>query len=207
MAESPWPVIETERSALVDDLSSLSDEQWQTPSLCTGWTVHQLLAHMVATAKMTPPKFFGRMVASGFSFERMAAKQVAAESAAGPQATLAEMKAHAGARTAPPGPVESWLGETLIHGEDIRRALGIAHAYPPDAIVRALDFYKKSNLIVGAMRRIAGLSLRATDAAWSHGSGPLVEGPAMSLLLAMTGRPAALSDLSGDGVDVLRSRL
>lgn len=207
MADSPWPVIKAERESLADDLTPLSDQQWQTPSLCTGWTVHQLLAHMVATAKMTPPKFVGRMLGSGFSFERMTAKEVAREAAAGPAATLAEMRAHTAATTSPPGPADSWLGETLIHGEDIRRPLGIAHTYPQDAVVRTLDFYKKSNLIVGARKRIDGLTLRATDAPWSHGSGPVVEGPAMSLLMAMTGRSAALADLYGDGVEVLRGRM
>ena len=207
MAESPWPVIKAERQALVDDLTGLSDEQWQTPSLCTGWTVHQLLGHMVATAKMTPPKFFARMAGAGFSFDKMADKQVAAETAGGPAATLAEMRAQVGATSSPPGPVDSWLGETLIHSADIRRPLGIKHDYPTDAIERTLDFYKKSNLIVGAKKRVAGVTLRAADADWSHGSGPVVEGPALSLLMAMTGRAPALDDLSGDGVGVLRARM
>jgi uncharacterized protein (TIGR03083 family) len=98
------------------------------------------------------------------------------------------------------------LGETLIHGEDIRRALGIEHSYPTEAAVAAADFYKGSNLILGAKRRITGLSLRATDAEWSHGSGPEAAGPILSLVLAMTGRKGALDDLSGAGVEELRAR-
>ena len=58
MAESPWPVIAQERGALADDLSTISDAQWQTQSQCTGWTVHDLLAHMLATARMTKGGFF-----------------------------------------------------------------------------------------------------------------------------------------------------
>jgi hypothetical protein len=68
------------------------------------------------------------------------------------------------------------------------------------------DFYKGSNLIIGAKNRIAGLQLRATDASWSHGDGPGVSGPIVSLVMAMTGRKAALTDLSGDGVAQLASR-
>jgi len=71
---------------------------------------------------------------------------------------------------------------------------------------RVADFYAGSNLIIGAKRRIDGLTLRATDATWSHGSGPEVSGPALSLVMAMTGRKAALDDLSGDGVATLRTR-
>lgn len=207
MATSPWPVIHAERGALADDLSSLSDAQWQTPSQCTGWTVHDLLAHMLATARMTKGKFFGKFAGAGFSFDKMAQKEIEEYGAGGPAATLAAFRDAQNASTSPPGPVDSWLGETLIHGEDIRRPLGIKHEYPTDAVVRVLDFYKKSNLIVGAKKRIAGLTLRATDADWSTGSGAEVSGPAMSLVLAMTGRSGALADLSGDGVETLRSRM
>lgn len=207
MAASPWPVIAQERGALVDDLSNISDTQWTTPSQCTGWSVHDLLAHMLATARMTKGGFLGKLAGSGFSFEKMAQKEVTQFGAGGPAATLSAFKAAQNATTSPPGPVDSWLGETIIHGEDIRRPLGIKHEYPIEAVVRVLDFYKNSSLIVGAKKRIAGLSLKATDADWSNGSGPEVEGPAMSLLMAMTGRSAALADLTGPGVETLRSRM
>jgi hypothetical protein len=95
----------------------------------------------------------------------------------------------------------------VIHAEDIRRPLGVGHAYPPAAVVRVADFLKGSNLLIGTKNRIAGLRLRATDAEWSTGDGPEVSGPVLSLLLAMTGRAAALADLSGDGPPALRSRI
>ena len=207
MASSPWPVIQQERGALVDDLSGLNDAQWQTQSMCSGWSVHDLLAHMVATAEMTKLGFVGKFAGAGFNFDKFAAKEVSAATAGGPAATLEAMRAAQSKTSSPPGPVDSWLGETLIHSEDIRRPLGIKHEYPADAVVRLLDFYKGSNLIVGAKKRISGLTVRATDADWSTGSGPEVRGPAMSLLLAMTGRGASLDDLSGDGVETLRSRM
>jgi hypothetical protein len=61
-------------------------------------------------------------------------------------------------------------------------------------------------LIVGAKTRIAGLSLKATDTDWSHGDGPEVAGPILSLVLSMTGRGVALTDLAGE-VAILRSRI
>ncbi|HMC71807.1 MAG TPA: hypothetical protein VKJ07_21800 [Mycobacteriales bacterium] len=69
-----------------------------------------------------------------------------------------------------------------------------------------LDFFKKSNLIIGSKSRIEGVTLRATDADWSYGSGPEAAGPAHALLMAMTGRKEALADLTGEGVETLRSR-
>lgn len=201
-----WPMVHSERAALAADLQGLTDEQWQAQSLCAGWSVQSVVAHMTSTAKKTAGSFFTSLIGSGFSFDRMVAKDIAAETAGGTAATLAGFRAVVNATTHPPGPTESWLGETVIHAEDIRRALGMSHHYPIEALTTVADFYKGSNLIIGTKRRIAGVSLRATDTDWSHGSGPEVRGGMLALLMAMTGRTAALVDLSGDGVAVLQGR-
>jgi uncharacterized protein (TIGR03083 family) len=169
--------------------------------------VRDVLGHMTATAKMTPPKFFASFAGAGFKFNNMTAKGVAAEATAPPEAGLANFRDHLKDTTHPPGPVESMLGEAVIHSEDIRRPLGITREYPPEALVRVAQFFQGSNMIVGAKGRIADLTLRATDTDWSTGTGPEVTGPQLSLILAMTGRSAALADLSGDGLDTLRSRM
>jgi len=98
------------------------------------------------------------------------------------------------------------LGETIVHAEDIRGPLAIAHEYPGEALIEVADFYKGSNLILHTKSRIDGLSLRATDASWSHGSGPEVAGPMLALVMAMVGRKQPLDRLSGDGVATLRGR-
>jgi uncharacterized protein (TIGR03083 family) len=201
-----WPVIQTERKTLVSDLAGLSQDQWSATSLCSDWTVREVLAHMTATAKITPAGFFGKMLGSGFSFTRMQAKDIAAEQGGSPADTLARFEAVVPSRKHPPGPSDTMLGETIVHAQDIRAPLGIQHEYPIDAMVQVADFYKGSNLILGTKRRIEGLRLRATDADWSHGAGPEVAGPMLALLMAMTGRKAALTDLTGDGVSTLRSR-
>ena len=203
---SPWPLIHAERESLIADLGTLTDEQWATRSLCADWTVRDVLGHMISTAQMTPPRFFAKMAAAGFRFNTMTAKGVAAEETAKPADGLANFRGHLKDTTHPPGPVESMLGEAVIHPADIRTPLGIAHEYPEEALIRVADFYKGSNLIVGAKRRIDGLTLRATDTGWSTGSGPGVTGPHLSLILAMTGRGAALAGLSGDGLATLKSR-
>jgi uncharacterized protein (TIGR03083 family) len=99
------------------------------------------------------------------------------------------------------------LGEVVVHGEDIRRPLGLGAAVSPEATVACLDMFKGANFPVGAKKRVSGLRLVATDADWSHGSGPEVQGPALGVLLAMTGRAGGLESLTGPGVAVLRSRL
>jgi len=206
MTDSVWPTIHAERRALADDLSDLTDEQWTTQSLCSEWSVHQVLAHQLSAAKMTPPKFFRHFAATGFKFNEYTARQVATEGAAGPAATLAAFRAAESRTSAPPGPKDTWLGEAFVHGEDIRRPLGISHDYPLPYVGRAVAFYAGSNVIIGGKTRVAGLTLKATDTDFSVGSGPLVEGPAISLLLAASGRKCALDELSGPGVQTLRDR-
>ncbi|MEU8261460.1 maleylpyruvate isomerase family mycothiol-dependent enzyme [Micromonospora sp. NPDC048999] len=202
-----WQMIKVERTALVDALDKLSDNDWDKPSLCTTWTVRETVGHLVATATMTPPKFFAKLIGNGFNFQNMVRKDIAQVTAGRSNAELVDLlRSRVDKRTAPPGPTLSWLGETIVHGEDIFRALGGYHHHPVEHVVAVADFYKNSNLLIGAKNRIAGVSLRATDTDWQNGSGPEVSGPIIALLMAMTGRKAALGDLTGEGVAVLRER-
>ncbi len=201
-----WSAVHAERKALAADLRELSSEDWAKPSLCGAWTVRDVLAHMTSAAKLTPPAFFGKMIGSGFSFDKVQEKGVAAQRGASPADTLANFESVVASVKHPPGPNQTWLGEVIVHSEDIRRALGIQHKYPTDAVVTVADFYQGSNLLIGSKSRIAGLTLRATDAGWTHGTGPELSGPVLSLVMAMTGRKAAIDDLAGEGVATLRSR-
>lgn len=201
-----WTTIASERGALASDLADLSVEQWQTPSWCAGWSVEDLVAHLTATATATPASFFTGLAKNRFKFGDYVQAGIAGAKGDNPAQTLANFAAQRDARTAPPGPLPSWLGEVIIHGEDIRRPLGIAHDYPSDALVTVANFYQNSNMLIGAKKRISGLTLKAVDADWTHGTGPLVEGRLIDLIMAMTGRVEAVDSLSGDGVDALRAR-
>lgn len=203
----PWPTIHDERRALADDLGSLTDAQWTQTSLCGDWSVRDVLGHMTATAAMTPVAFFSGLIGSGFRFNAMQAKAIAEQNEGTPADTLTRFRAQVDATSHPPGPIDSWLGETMVHAEDIRRPLGVSHTYPIDAVTRVADFYRSSNLLIGGKKRVAGLTLRATDADWSAGSGPEVAGPAVALMLVITGRGVALEDLSGDGLATLAERV
>jgi uncharacterized protein (TIGR03083 family) len=201
-----WPVIHDERKALAADLRGRSGEEWATGSLCSQWTVRDVLAHMTSAANLTPPAFFTRLIGSGFSFDKVQEGGVAAYRGSSPAETMSNFEAAVPSVKHPPGPAATWLGETIVHAEDIRRPLGIEHHYPTEAVVQVADFYKGSNLLIGSKRRIEGLTLSATDTEWSHGTGPEVSGPILSLVMAMTGRQQTLDDLTGDGVPTLRSR-
>jgi uncharacterized protein (TIGR03083 family) len=206
MSESIWPVVHDERRALIADLETLSPEQWQVRSLCPDWTVHDVLAHLLSLAKMTPPRFAVRFARAGCDFDRYVAEQVVAERGDSPASTLQQYRAVVDRTSAPPGPKAGWMGETFVHAEDIRRPLGIQHHYPVDAVARALTFYSRSNAVIGGKRRVAGLTLRATDTDLTIGAGPEVAGTALALLLATSGRSTAWDELDGPGLEALRSR-
>jgi uncharacterized protein (TIGR03083 family) len=202
-----WKMIKFERSTLVDALGALPPDAWDRASLLPGWTVRDVVAHMIATAQMTPPKFFLRMAGSGFRFNAMSATNIAEVRTGRSDAELVETyRSLIDARSAPPGPTMTWLGETIVHGEDVFRALGGYREHPAPHVAAVADFYVGSNLLIGAKKRVEGVTLRATDTGWSHGAGPEATGPAIALVLAMCGRRAAVDDLSGPGVEVLRAR-
>jgi uncharacterized protein (TIGR03083 family) len=201
-----WPAVHAERKALATDLDGIDDDAWATATLCRGWTVRDVVAHMTATARMTGPSFFPKLVASGLSFSKLQTKGITAQRGNSPADTLAHFKDCIELTTGPPGPDETSLGEVIVHAEDIRRPLGITHSYPPADVIRVADFYTGSNLIIGSKTRVSGLTLEANDADWRHGAGPMVTGPILSLVMAMTGRKAVLDDLTGEGVAALRDR-
>ena len=201
-----WPMIQTEREACAELFESLNAQQWTAASWCGAWNVREVAGHLIAATLQTPAGFFGRLAKAGFSFNKMVAIDAYRCSAGDPSSMVAAMASGSLRRTHPPGPLTAMLGEAVVHGEDIRRPLGMNRAFPEKTLVTVADFYKGSNLLIGTKRRIAGLSLKATDAAWSTGDGPEVSGPMASLILAMTGRRQALADLSGEGVAALKAR-
>jgi uncharacterized protein (TIGR03083 family) len=206
VSQDIWPLVHAERSALANDLGDLSDEQWQTTSLCDKWNVREVLAHMTAAACNTPPKFLLGFARKGFNFDNYVDSDLRQYLGTDAVQTLDTFRAAAHRTSAPPGPKATWLGETVIHAEDIRCPLGIAHTYDAEALTRVVDFYCGSNTFIGSKSRIAGLRLQATDTDWSAGVGPVASGPMLAIAMAMTGRKGYLDQLEGDGVEVLRNR-
>ena len=199
-----WSMVHAERAALVRDLEGLDDARWERASLCDGWTVHDVVAHLVDTARMTRLGFLAGMARAGFDFDRQNARGVQRHRGASPRETLDRLRAVAARTSTPPAPLDSRLVEEVVHGEDVRRPLGWTRAYPPEAVARALVLQARTPASFGGAKElVARVELTATDAEVSVGRGPVVEGPALSLLLVACGRRAALDDLSGPGLPVL----
>jgi uncharacterized protein (TIGR03083 family) len=201
-----WSLIHAERAALAADLVHLTDAQWSTPSRCAGLTVREVLAHLTASATLNGVRWLAGVIRCRFDFDRQVAMRLAEHLGASPAETLARFERVVNSTTAPPLPVPALLGEVVVHGEDIRRPLGITHDYPVDVLTRVIRYYAGSDQVVVARSRVRGLRLRATDGPFAAGVGPLVSGPTLALVMAMTGRGVFCDELTGEGVAALRAR-
>ena len=204
MPTDVWPLVHAERLALIDDLAGLDDAQWTRPSLCDGWTVHDVAAHMVDVALTTRIGFAIDMVRARFDFDRQNANGIERARGATPQQTLERLREVATRTSGPPAPLGTRIVEEVVHGEDIRRVVGLRRAYPAEAVATSL--LQQSRMPAsfgGAKELVARVRLTATDLDLSVGEGPEVSGPALALLLAVTGRRMVLDDLTGPGVAML----
>ncbi|MBD8101576.1 maleylpyruvate isomerase family mycothiol-dependent enzyme [Plantibacter sp. CFBP 8775] len=189
-----WPVVHEERRRLVADLSVLGDEQWGTPSLCTGWDVHDVVAHLVDSAKTTRLGFARRLIAARFDFDLDNARGVERERRNDPQETLRALADTTELTCTPPANLATRLVEIIVHGEDVRRPLSVSADYPIAAVLVALEYQLRTGVSMGGGKeRAQGVRLVAEDAGTSWGAGHEVRGSALDLLLAVSGRPTGLA--------------
>jgi uncharacterized protein (TIGR03083 family) len=202
-----WATIAAERRALADQLETLDDAQWATPSLCGEWTVRHVAAHLVVPNKVKLGRFLVTFAGARFNFDRANVAMTAREAQHSPQEIVADLRTHADGRFAPPGMGSiAPLTDVLVHGQDIRVPLGLATDRPVDPWASSLDFVVSKKAQRGFVGKpLPPLRLAATDLDWSHGEGDEVSGPAVALTLALLGRPALLDQLTGPGAPALAS--
>lgn len=156
-----WELVAEERRRLADELDRLTDEQWSTPSQCDAWTVRQVAAHLIMPFELSLPRFFLQLVRHRFDFDAVA---VTASNEIAARRSTAEiirtLRDNAENRWTPPAPglgVETVLAEVVVHGQDIRNALGMPCSVPPATIERALASLKQDDLREPYRRRIDGV--------------------------------------------------
>lgn len=202
-----WDAIADERRRLADLLETLTAQQLDTQSLCEAWTVNEVAAHVVATVQVGIPRFAWTVIVSAGDMHK-ASRLVTAQIAARPVGELAGTLREKADYRAPLRRPEGPLADLLVHSQDIRRPLGLSSRFPRERITTVLQFLTERKAIgFVAKGVVSGLAWQATDLTWAHGSGPAVRGPGEALMMALTGRVAALDDLEGDGLPILRGRL
>lgn len=197
-----------ERLRLCDLLDELSRDEWSTPSLCSGWSVQEVVAHLTVTTRSGIRMVLTEAFKARGSFDRMT-DTVARHRAAAfrPDQLVLQLRESAQSSRRMPGssPMDP-LMDIVVHGQDIARPLGREHEIPARVASTVLT-YVAGNRLLGAPERLVGLELGATDVDWSTGEGALVRGTSADLLLVAAGRPAGLQHLTGPGVPLLAQRL
>ncbi|MEU6580459.1 maleylpyruvate isomerase family mycothiol-dependent enzyme [Nocardia sp. NPDC046763] len=202
-----WAMAHAERAALADDLADLNDRQWEARSLCGQWTVEEVVAHLTAAASTGRIRWLVSVFGARFDFEEHNARRLAEHRGATPAETLDRFRAIITSTTAPFGHPAAWLGEVVVHGQDIRRPLGLPREPSIEAVTEVARFFASRDFTVRSRSVIEDLRLEATDGPFATGTGPLVSGTTIALTMAMAGRAAYCDDLTGPGLPTLRSRL
>lgn len=201
-----WSAIHAERAALTEELAHLDDDLWTTPSLCGRWSVEEVVAHLTAAASIGGFRWITSMVGARFDAAVHNARRLAEHRGDTPAETLDRFRAVVSSTRAASGHTPAWLGEVVVHAQDIRRPLGIGRTPSIDALTTVATFYASRDFAVASKTAVAGLRLEATDGPFTHGDGPRVRGTTTALTMAMAGREAYCDDLDGPGVPTLRDR-
>ncbi|MBO0875137.1 MAG: maleylpyruvate isomerase family mycothiol-dependent enzyme [Pseudonocardia sp.] len=196
-----------ERADLAELLETLSPEQWETPSLCAGWRVRDVVAHMLSFDELDGRALVARFAKGRFLPNRVNAVGLAEYGTRSPDELLALLRDHLEPRgfTAAFGGMIALL-DGMIHHQDIRRPLGLTRKIPSERLAQGLRSVMQAPP-VGAFWRARGLRLVATDVDWSHGRGPEVRGPGEAVLMAAAGRRGVVSELAGPGQRTLAERI
>jgi uncharacterized protein (TIGR03083 family) len=192
-------MLESEQHDFVALAEELTSTQLASASWCDGWSVREVLLH--TAAHLHGKQRDERALATrrdGTTDDLIAwlASPIATSRVPSMAYRAVEVKVQ--------------LGELLIHHQDVRRPLGLERTIPAERLVTVLEFGTQrlgSLVLSSARKRARGLRLVATDVDWTRGDGPEVRGPAEDILMATSGRAAALVELSGPGLSRLTSSL
>ena len=207
MDEAYWSAVRTLRLGIADLLDTLTPAEWDAPSLCRGWRIRDVAGHLAIIPTITTWDLLAAAPRAGFNLHRVNTAVAVKHGSARPEAIVAAIREHADSRrNALVLSARDTLFDLAVHSQDIAVPLGRDFPVPAEVSRQGLRRVWAMGWPFNARRRLAGLTLRATDADWTVGTGPEVSGPALSLLLLLTGRTATVVDaLDGRGVARLRS--
>jgi uncharacterized protein (TIGR03083 family) len=202
-----WRTIDQQRVELADLMETFTDEEWEAPSLCAGWRVREVAAHLTL-AQTGVLSALGSLVRARGSFNRMIHDTALREARLPVSDYAVRLRAMVGSRKKAPmvSDLEPMMDQ-LVHGQDMVVPLGRTREMPVEAAAVVATRAWDMGFPFNARRRLGHVRLIATDHPWSVGGGPAVEGPIRAHLMLVTGRDVVLPELSGPGADELRARL
>ena len=202
-----WALAHAERAALEEDLSGLNAEQWRHGTLCGQWDVEEVVAHLTAAASLNQSRWVRSMLGARFRVDVHNRRRLVEHRGSTPAETLDRFRAIICSTTAPSGHTAAYLGEVVVHAQDIRQPLGLPRTPDVDALTPVADFFASRDFAVASRTAVAGLQLRADDGPFATGTGPLVTGSTLALVMSMAGRAAYVDQLDGPGAPTLRTRV
>lgn len=203
-----WTWIHAERAALAATLAELTPEEWAHDTLCPGWTVRDVAAHVISNPQIGWGQMGGLMARNlGRSYNAMIFREVKRLGARETRASiLTDFDRFAtSTRHVPTTTTVEPLIDALLHHQDILRPLGRTHDMPPEAAAVAADRVRRLAPLMGTRKLLRSVRLVATDVDWARGDGPTVTGPMQELLMVASGRQPDASLMSGEGLAALSS--
>jgi uncharacterized protein (TIGR03083 family) len=182
-----WRHIDEQRGVLADMFDGIDAASWSTPSLCEGWTVRDVAAHLTHS-HMGRPRVVIEAIRSNFRFNAMV-HRLAIEDTRSPAQLAVALRDMRGSRRRPPGTAEvDPLMDVLVHGQDIAVPLSIDLPMPGDAATAAAQRLWVMRFPLNPQRRLRGTELVATDADFRVGAGRVIEAPIRDILMLLAGR-------------------
>ncbi|MBF6194385.1 maleylpyruvate isomerase family mycothiol-dependent enzyme [Nocardia implantans] len=191
--------VTAERTELAELLAGLDAEGWDAPTLCAGWRVREVVAHITMPYRLSSGRFTLGMIAAFGNFNRMADRTARMDAATLSTSDLLKtLWDNVDHPWRPPGGgLSNALSHDVIHGLDITVALGLDRVVPEERMRLVLDTIDPRTVkLFGA--ELGGIELRADDLDFSYGSGTVLSGRAQDLLLVLCGRKLPAGHLSGE---------
>jgi uncharacterized protein (TIGR03083 family) len=191
--------IAAERRELAEVLAALPPESWDSSTLCAGWRVREVVAHITMPFRYRLPRFAFEMIRSRGNFNGMADRCARRDGAAPPGELASALRDNERNPWKPPGGgYQGALTHDVIHGLDITVALGLGRRVPPDRLRIVLAGITAAKSVRFFGTDLDGIELRADDLEWSLGSGTPVSGSAQDLALLVCGRKLPPGHLQGE---------
>ena len=165
-----------ERAALAKDLAGLGADQWRHDTLCGQWDVEQVVAHLTAAASLNQWQWLRSMIGARFRPDVHNQRRLAEHRGSTPTETLDRFRAVITSTTAPSRHTPAYLGEVVVHAQDIRQPLGLVPTPSVNALTPVAGFFAQRDFTVASRTHVADLQLRADDGPFATGTGPLVAG-------------------------------
>jgi len=183
------PLLAAELNGLASALAPLDEASWAQPSLCEGWTVRHVVAHLTMAARYDAERFGAELAADGFDFQVMSDRIAERDAALPPATLLDDLRSDRLAAFEQPG--GGWVGSishVVIHGLDVTLPLGLGRAAGDEATQLVLDGLVSPGDRTQFGAEIGDLALRATDLGWEHGEGSPLHATAGELVAMLSGR-------------------